>query len=340
MHKLPWPGVKRVKAKGRFYFYWTRSRPTVRLPDPYSDTDAFMRKLAHLGRVAVYAADKRRTGTFGAMATVYRTMPAFTDLKPNSRRSYSRYLDRLLRAYGDAPLTEITREDFQARVMDANADTPGAANHMLHVARAVFKFAGKRVANLADPTAEIEPYANKTEREPWRADILAAALASDDDEFRRAVALHYYTGQRTGDACAMAWGSVRGDAIEVRQEKTGEPLTINLHPDLTAELATTPRRAIVILTNKRGLALQPDAFRKWCRAFSEPHGLKLTAHGLRKNEVNALFEAGCTAVEVMAVSGHRSLSMVELYGKKRNQPRLNSVATAKWAASTKREREN
>ncbi len=340
MFRSPWPGVTRKRAKGRFYWYWTRSKPFVRLPDPYSDPDAFMRKMAHLGRVAGVAAERNRSGTFGAMAALYRTMPAFTDLKPNTRRSYDRYLLRLNRAYGDAPIREVTREDFQTRVMDANADTPGAANHMLHVARAVFKFAGKRVRDLVDPTAEIEPYGKRSEREPWPADVLQAALASDDDEFRRAVALHYYTGQRTGDACAMAWGSVRGDAIEVRQEKTGEPLTINLHPSLTAELATSPRRAIVILTNKRGFALQPDAFRKWCHAFSAPYGLKLTAHGLRKNAVNALFEAGCTAAEVMAVSGHRSLSMVELYGRKRNQPRLNSVATAKWAASTKRKREN
>lgn len=339
MSKLPWPGVKRVKAKGRVYWYWTRSEVRVRLPDPYTDTDAFMRKMAHLGRVAA-AGRQSRGGTFGALAATFRTMPAFTNLRPNTRRSYGRYLDRLIVAYGDAPVREITREDVQTRVMDANADTPAAANMMLHAMRAVFKFACKRIAGLKDPTAEIEVYAAKGEHEPWPDHILASALTSEDLHFRRAVALHYYTGQRTGDACAMAWNAISGNAISVKQEKTNEPLKLDMLAELHAELAATPRVAIVILTNRRGGPLTPGTFYKWCVQFSAKHGLRRTAHGLRKNAVNALIEAGCDAFEVMSVTGHRSLAMVQHYANKRNQPKINLVATGKWAASTKREREN
>ncbi len=312
----------------------------MRLPDPYTQPDAFIRKRDHLARIATKTEGAQRAGTFGAMVKIYMTMPAFTDLRPNSRRSYARYLERLVVTYGDAPLQEIDREDVQSRVMDANADTQGAANLMLYAMRAVFKFASKRVKGLTDPTAGIEIYAAKGEHEPWPDDMLAAALSSKDDCFRRAVALHYYTGQRTGDACAMAWNAISGDAISVKQEKTDEPLRLTMHPGLQSELATTPKTAIVILTNKRGQALTPGTFYKWCVEFGAGYGLRRTPHGLRKNAVNAIIEAEGTPFEVMSVTGHRSLAMVQHYASRRNQPNINKVAMNKWASKTKGEREN
>lgn len=340
MPKSIWPGVKAKKAKGRLYWYWARSKPYVRLPDPYTETDAFMRKIAYLGRVSAAADQARRTGTFGAIAASFRGSPGYAKLSANTRRSYNRYLDRLIVAYGDAPIREIEREDVQVRVMDANADTPGAANMMLAVMGAVYKYADRRVKDLTDPTEKITAYRAAGEHEPWPPTMLQAALESEDVHFRTAVALHYFTGQRTGDTCKMAWNAVGADGITVRQDKTKEPLTIDIHPDLAPVLAAMPRKAIVLLTNKRGAPLTPGTFYKWCVDFSATYGLRRTPHGLRKNAVNALFEAGCSAPEVMAVSGHRSLKMLEHYGKRRNQPLINRAAMAKWGASSKREREN
>src|SRR3546814_5689811 len=88
--------------------------------------------------------------------------------------------------------------DIQRRVMDANQETPGAANMMLAILKALYKFAAKRHRNLEDWTAGIELYEKGAERQAWPDDVLEAALQSDDEPFRRAVTLALYTGQRPG----------------------------------------------------------------------------------------------------------------------------------------------
>lgn len=315
--------------------------PWVRLPDPYTDADAFMRKIAHLQRVAARIDEHKREGTFGALVRNYRKSPGYERLTANTQLAYDRYLDRLFAAYADAPLVEMTPEDIQVRVMDANADTPAAADMMLTILRVLYKFAVKRKRGLEDWTAGIEPYGHRTEREPWPFHILEAAKTSDDPLFRLAVKLSLYTGQRPGDVCAMTWNKVRGGFISVRQQKTGTPVEIALHPDLAAELATVTRsdRHIFILSNRRGDRLTSLVFLKWCQAFTRKMGGNYTPHGLRKNATNELFEAGCTAAEVAAITGHKSLSMLEHYGKARSQPKLAARAIGKWT-ETEQEREN
>ena len=199
MSKIKFPGVRTKKAKGRFYHYWARSDPWVRLPDPNTAPDEFMRKLAHLQRIEAANADRAKTGTFGGLVATYRQTKAFREkLSQNTRISYERYLTRLLARYHAAPLSEITPEDIQVHVLDPNEDTPGAANAMLSIMRVLYKFAVCRNRHLEDWTKGLEPYAREeaNERHPWPADILNEALASDDELFRRAVTLALYTGQR------------------------------------------------------------------------------------------------------------------------------------------------
>ena len=340
-----WPGVRRKTAKGKRYWYWAKvepGAPWLPLPDPYLDADAFMRKLAHYQRVSVRIAETKREGTFGALVTVYRQSVHYKDkLSSNTRRTYDRYLDRLLVAYADAPLIEMTPEDIQVRVMDANADTPAAADAMLSILRTLYKFALKRKRGLSDWTEGIEAYNDHKDREPWPANVLDAALSSDDANFRLAVHLALYTGQRPGDVCAMTWSAVQGNTISVRQQKTKTMLEIEMHPALAAELARAVRsdRHIFILSNLRGDRLTGEVFWKWCRRHSAKFRLRLGPHGLRKNATNELFDAGCSVAQVAAVTGHKSLRMLEHYGKGRSQKNLAKGAVLAWRAGVKTEQE-
>lgn len=338
------PGVRRKRAKGKTYHYFSGATPWVRLPDPATRPDEFMRKLAHLQRVAATNTEKSRQGTFGGLVAVYRQSKKFADLSANTREVYERYLTRLLARYHAAPLSEITPEDIQVHVLDANEATPGAANAMLSILRVLFTYALKRNRRLEDWTAGLEPFAKDeaNERQPWPDHLLSAALTSDDEVFCRAITLALYTGQRPGDVCAMTWGAVKDGEIEVRQQKTGARLTIEMHPELRAMLETAPRsdRHLFILSNHRGDPLTAGTFLKWCQDFTRARGCNRTPHGLRKNATNELFEAGCSTAQVAAITGHRSIKMLEHYAKGRNQAELGRVAMGKWGTKTKREREN
>ena len=343
MSRLPWPGVRRKKAKGRVYHYWARTEPWTRLPDPYTNPDGFMRALARLQRMGALYDERHRTGTFGGLVADYRGSKHFREkLSANTRVSYERYLTRLLVAYADAPLRELTPEDIQRRVLDANEETPGAADMMLTILRTLYAYAKKRHRGLADWTEGLEYFGNQTEREPWPDDMLHAALTSEDALFRRAVTLALYTGQRPGDVCAMTWNMVAGDMIRVRQQKTKTTLEIPMHENLKAMIDELPRadRHLFLLSNRRGAPLDSRLFLRWCWDFSRARGLNRTPHGLRKNAAIELFEAGCTSAEVAAITGHKSLQMLEHYGKRRSQPKIARLGMGKWQAKTKREREN
>lgn len=328
--RVAWPGVAVKTAKGHTYYYWTRVTPWTRLPDPLVDADGFMRKLGHLNRIDM----REREAAGGSLATtirLYRKHPDFTSKSANTQRAYRMYLDRLVEIFPEAGMKELTGPLVQRYVMDEHADTRGAANMMLRVLRIIFKWAGKRERGLTDPTIGIEEFEGG-EHEPWPDHLVEAALASDNILFRAAVGLHLFTGQRTGDTCKIAWNSISNDGIPVRQQKTGTPLLIPVHPQLTAILADTPRRAITVLTNSNGRPLTPAAFLAWVKTFGAKHEVKLVPHGLRKNAVNALLEAGCSTAEVGAITG-QSLQMVEHYAKGRNQTKLATVAMLKWGGA-------
>ncbi|OIQ25455.1 MAG: hypothetical protein BM562_17220 [Alphaproteobacteria bacterium MedPE-SWcel] len=49
-------------------------------------------------------------------------------------------------------------------------------------------------------------------------------------------------------------------------------------------------------------------------------------HGLRYSAAGELAEAGCTDHQIAAITGHKSLSMIQKYSKSANQKRLAKQA--------------
>jgi integrase len=79
----------------------------------------------------------------------------------------------------------------------------------------------------------------------------------------------------------------------------------------------------------RGLTV--DGFSQWMRDAITAAGLPLECqpHGLRKAAGRRLAEAGCTAHEIMAVLGHKTLAEAERYTREADQARLAEGAVAK-----------
>ena len=146
------------------------------------------------------------------------------------------------------------------------------------------------------------------------------------------MALMLFTAQRRSDVVRMGRQHVRNGAIEVRQQKTGTLLTIPIHPGLQAVLDGTPSRHLTFLTTTQDKPFRSSAsFGNWfgqcCREAGLPKGT--AAHGFRKAACRRLAEAGCTALEIMAISGHRSMSEVQRYCAAADQARLARAAQAK-----------
>ena len=122
----------------------------------------------------------------------------------------------------------------------------------------------------------------------------------------------------------------KNGAIHVRQFKTGVALTIPVHQDLQAIIDATPSEHLTFLTTEFGKPFTAEGFGQWFRRKCNEAGLPhCSAHGLRKAAARRLAEAGCTAHEIAAITGHASLREVQRYTKAADQTRLAVAAMNK-----------
>jgi integrase len=140
---------------------------------------------------------------------------------------------------------------------------------------------------------------------------------------RLALALLLYTAQRRGDVVRMGKQHIDGDMIAVRQQKTGTPLMIPMHPNLIEVLASVPKTNLTFLVTEFGAPFASAGFGNWFRTQCDAAGLpQCSAHGLRKSAATRLANAGCSNEQIKAITGHRSDSALAPYVWASDQQRL------------------
>jgi len=265
---------------------------------------------------------------------LYERSEHFRSLSTGTQRNYSIYLRYFLEMLPTAPAGELERKDV-VRLIDGRAETPGAANSLLRAINALYKWGRTRGHVENNPCRDIEEL-SVGEHAPWPESVLDAALEADDDRVRLATHLLLYTAQRIGDVLRMKWTDIAMGAdgvrrLTVQQQKTGRELVIPIHAALERELQRHKRELGYIIAGVQGRPLSQHRLRDDLQAFAAQLGAKVVPHGLRKNAVNALLEAGCSAAETASISG-QSLQMVEHYAKARSQRKLGEAAILKWQA--------
>lgn len=345
--------LRHKRAKGKSYYYFDtgqkdeRGRPILtRLPDKRSlDFGG-----AYARAVAARTTRSRKFGTLDLDSLIrkYQLSPEYAKLADNSRTLYAHYLNvanKLSRgAKGESPPAAGLEPRDVLAIRDALAATPSAANATVKVIGSLYAWA----VMPAHGYAKINPANGVTmfdqgEHKPWPESLLEEALA--DPSVQLEVALLYFTGQRIGDAIVTPKSAIKGGEIKVYAQKTKSWLTIPLAADLAKILAAQPRTDTVnILTNANtGQPWSKDSLRRKLQAWAAARGHEVVPHGLRKNAVIALLEAGCSEAEVASITDH-SLAMVIHYGKERNQTRIARGAILKFDATRKartdRESEN
>jgi integrase len=140
--------------------------------------------------------------------------------------------------------------------------------------------------------------------------------------------------QRRGDVIRMGPQHIRDGLLHLRQSETGEPMRLPIVPELQAALDSTPCEHLTFLTTAHGKPFTPTGFGNWFRDVCNEAGLHgFSAHGLRKAGCRRLAEAGCTAHEIAAWSGHRTLSEVAHYTRAADQAAMARAAMTKMATS-------
>lgn len=334
------PRYVRLKmAKGRAYYYFDAGkrmdggRELIKLPD--IKDPRFGGALARANATRTNRQNKQGILTLDGLIRAYEKSPEFHKLSHNSKRSYSHYLAKanaMLRdRKGDSP---PARKIAKADIIDMRDDlsqTKGAASQTVRAVGALYSWAISNDKATFNPASDVSLY-EAQEHQPWPEDLIEEGLA--DPQVGMAVALFYFTGQRINEVVKMQWSDIKPTHMEVYVQKTKSECKVAILPELQEMLDKQDRPSTTILTNADGRPWTQSGLRQKLQAWAKLRGHHVVPHGLRKNAVNSLFEAGCTAAEVSGITD-QSIGMLEHYAKGRNKLKLGQAAIIKFDAARK-----
>lgn len=333
-HKLPHVEQWRDRHGGRRYYFRIGKGPRTPLPPP--GTDGF---LAAYNAALGAAAPPARRGpsddydTISGLVSSYMRSTKYRSLRLTSRAGYLSRLNAIREQHGHRTVSAMTRERI-VRMMDAYADRPGAAHAFLKMLRILIAHAIAINWLQVDPSAGIKR-PKLGEVRSWTDEEIGAFEQRwpVGTKERLAFALFLCTGQRRSDIHRLTWAQVTDEAISFKQQKTGAevrvPIMARLRPVLAK--ARRSRRHLTVLNTAFGRPFTVDGFGQWMRAAITQAGLPLACqpHGLRKATGRLLAEAGCSAHEIMAILGHRTLAEAERYTRDADRQGLAVSAIGK-----------
>ena len=314
-------------GKARFYYRPPGGKRTP-LPGAFASAEFLA---GYQKALAGDTPEKRRnaqaaTGTIGHLIADYFASPEFLRMSKGTQRAYRHVIDRWVRDdnVGHRPVANMKREHVKAMIA-RRAATPGAANDLLKKIRLLMNFAIDANLRMDNPATRIKRFKGGahhtwTEEEIGRFERRWPVGSKE----RIAFAFLLYTGQRRSDVVRMSWRDVEDDVIRVVQQKTGAKVWIPIHPTLAGIFNVAPRGHIAMLTTEIGKPFSPAGFGNWMADRIDAAELpkECVTHGLRKAAARRLAEAGCSASEIAAITGHKTLAEVERYVKEANQKHL------------------
>lgn len=253
----------------------------------------------------------RHAGTLNGLIRDYSLSVKFERLADSTKIEYARMLTKVEARFGSMPIAALddprVRRDFM-EWHESIARESGAreADNRLSVLSAVLTWAARQSRIGANHVAGFERL-HRVDRSDmiWLPEHVEAFMKVAPVEMQRALILALHTGQRQGDLLRLSWSNYSDGWIDLRQGKTGRRVQLPCTKTLRATLDTIPRENAVILTTKTGRPWTARYFKAQWEAVSKAVGIAdLHFHDLRGTAVTMLAEAGCTAPQIAAITGH------------------------------------
>lgn len=279
-------------------------------------------------------------GSWDRLITGWYATSDFKRCKPGVQRQRRSILDSFRKNHGHRIVAQMKRQHIEKIIGDM-AETPSQANHTLKLVRMMCVRAVALEWIDRDPTAGIKKFREGTYHTWTEAEIeLFEARWPLGTRERTAFALHLFTGQRLGDVSRMTWRDydAKAGTIAVMQAKSvtatsteATKLTIPVHGRLRAVLEATPRTHLMILATAYGKGFTVNGFGGYMADAIGAAGVPdhCVTHGLRKAAARRLAEIGCSALEIMAITGHKSLKEAERYVRDADQKKRAVSAVAR-----------
>jgi integrase len=323
-----------IDRHGRARVYLRRpGQKQVALPSPLYSQEFWTAYHAAMADEPVKTS-QLKPGSVSAAILGYYGSAEFKALAPTTRATYRGILDRFrAKQWGDGPIAGMQTKHVN-QIIDSVADTPAAASNLRKRLSAVMDYAVSVGMRADNPVASAKRVKLKAGgHRTWTEDDIAAfrkqwAVGTPQ---RLAMEVLLYTGLRRSDAVRLGWQHVFEGAFSIVARKTGASLHIPVHAELAHYLRDCPRNGPAFIQTSYGKARSEKAFSAYISEAAEKAGLPAgsSPHGLRKAACRRLAEAGCSALEIMSITGHTDIREVERYCREAARKGLALTAMAK-----------
>lgn len=238
---------------------------------------------------------------------------------------------RLIKAWGKDDIRQLTRPALIKMLDGVHSDT--THKRMLIIFRQLLQHAldrgyiNKNVATTIknrDTTSEaIHPWTLQERRGFER-------FWPSGSRERLAYELMFCACQGSADASRMGKFMIKGGAIQGTRVKTGVPYVAPISHKLAKELKQW-RTQLVFILNQQGKPFSERGFHNWFSKAISKAGLpnRCTPHGLRGAGCTELADSGCTANEIMAIAGFKTMSQAQRYVEQANKKKLAESGSEK-----------
>lgn len=341
MHvKLRWVlSDKSRHGKKRYYFRRNRTKKMVRLqgaPGSPEFLESYNAALVGTPVETKSSAQKLSKDTLEWLVRGYYESAEFQQLDITTQRSRRGILGQVTKSHGSKPYARLEKKHIRA-LRDEKRATPVAANNRLKALSQVFKHAVRRDLIERNPCADVEKFKiSGTGYHSWTIEEIEQYEERHvvGTKARLALALLLYTAQRRSDVVLFGKNHVREGWLTLTQHKNRNrnavTISIPMIPELLEIIEASPAGDVTFLQTEYGNPFTSNGFGNWFRdRCDEAELAQCSAHGLRKAAATRLAEKGCSALEIMAITGHKTLAEVDRYVKAAQQKILAKSATEK-----------
>ncbi|OSJ32021.1 tyrosine-type recombinase/integrase [Bradyrhizobium japonicum] len=310
-------------------------RAQVALPAPLYTPEFWTAYRAAMADEPTQEVRRVRAGSIAAAVRGYYGSTEFKVLAETTKATYRGVLDRFVDKHGEGPIAGLQPKHIN-KLIDEMADTPSAASNFRKRLKGLMDYAVSAGMRADNPVVVAKKVRLKTTgHRTWSEEDITKFRKHHEvgTPLRLAFEVLLHTGLRRSDAVRLGWQHLTSDGFVISTKKSQGhvELCIPVHSDLARYIADCPKDGPAFIATMYGRARSEKAFSTWiseaaCNANLPP---KSSPHGVRKAACRRLAEAGCSALEIMSITGHTDIREIERYCREAARKKLAVAAMTK-----------
>jgi integrase len=334
--------VNHSRKDGRARYYFRRrgckAIPLPGLPGSDEFMAAYQAALASLpDQSREIGASRTTPGTINALAVTYYRSEGWLGLEEETRKTRRRIIEKFRSQHGDKRVALLQTEHIEKMLTAIEKRT--AKRHWLKAIRPLLRSAVPSMRK-SDPTEGIAniKLAKSKGHHTWTDDEIEQYRRYWPVGTQQRLVMEFAleTTSRRGEVVRLGPQHVKNGRIRIERIHGSDDVDIPMTPELQAACDAMPKAHLTYIVTVYGrprskVGLGND-FAKWATEAGLPARCRL--HGLKKAGMRRLAEAGNTAHELMAISGHKTLTEVQRYTADANRKVLADSGMAKKQGQT------